>query len=358
MSKRLQSLFSNTLVLPGFDALEATKIDDPKKLDSVKQTLILRGRHLESAVFDNADLRKADFSGSQLQDASLTYAQLQGASLESAQLQGASLAYAQLQGASLIEARLQGASLAYAQLQGASLESAQLQGATLTYAQLQGASLIEAQLQGASLGATNLQGATLESAQLQGANFQESTLIGTNMSDAAVWRTNFEHASLTAIFEDGVKESAPTKDYFAALQAMIMKEVPEGKGREQTLKRIEILNTGIFGPEASEQETLEKGRVEETAYRSALADQLESLACSNDEAALVIVRGLFQLNFKRLEAIGTQAPGLIEAILYPKAAQNCPVSAALTEADRAALLAKEARPIRKNRHVHPFAPPG
>jgi uncharacterized protein YjbI with pentapeptide repeats len=77
-------------VLPGFDVLEAAKIDDPKKLDSVKQTLVLRGRHLESALFDGADLRKADMDGAQLQGASLFYAQLQGALLTDAQLQGAS----------------------------------------------------------------------------------------------------------------------------------------------------------------------------------------------------------------------------------------------------------------------------
>jgi hypothetical protein len=61
-SQRRKSLFSNTLVLPDFDALEAAKIDDPKKLDSVKHTLVLRGRHLESAVFGGADLRKVDLT--------------------------------------------------------------------------------------------------------------------------------------------------------------------------------------------------------------------------------------------------------------------------------------------------------
>ncbi|HMF07040.1 MAG TPA: hypothetical protein VKE72_08535, partial [Methylocella sp.] len=51
LRRRRKSLFSNTLVLPEFDALEAAKIDDPKKLPGVKHTLGLRGRHLESAVF-------------------------------------------------------------------------------------------------------------------------------------------------------------------------------------------------------------------------------------------------------------------------------------------------------------------
>jgi hypothetical protein len=152
-----------------------------------------------------------------------------------------------------------------------------------------------------------------------------STLAGTNMSGAEVWRTSFADASLTAILEDGVKESALTKDKFAALKAMITKEVPEGGRlnlREQALKRIEKLNPAIFGPEASEQETLEKGRVDETTYRSALANQLKSLACSGAESAQHIVFGL--IAYGRLRNKGAQTPGLVEAILKP----DCPVSAA------------------------------
>jgi uncharacterized protein YjbI with pentapeptide repeats len=328
VTRRRKSLFSNTLVLPGFDAPEAAKIDDPKKLDSVKQTLTLRGRHLEGAVFDSADLRKADLEGAQLQGASLEFAQLQGASLPQAQLQGVSLVLARLQGASFQDAQLQGASFGGAQLQGASLAGAQLQGASLDHAQLHGAVLVQAQLQGASL----------SQAQLQGANFTGSTFAGTDMRNAEVWRTNFEGASLTAVFEDGVKEGAVSKEEFAALQAMITKEVPEGETREYVLKRIKILNPDIFGPEASEQETLEKGRVDITAYGSALADELNCLACSRDENALYVVRGLIRNG--RIWETGAQAPGLVEAILKP----DCPVSATLTEADKAALkkVAKEA----------------
>jgi uncharacterized protein YjbI with pentapeptide repeats len=423
-SRRRKSLFSNTLVLPAFDALEAAKIDDPKKLDSVKQTLVLRERHLESAIFSSADLRKADLEGAQLQGASLREAQLQGASLDHAQLQdaslfqtqlqgasldhaqlqgasldyarlhgaslrepqlegaslrqaqvqgaslvdanlrGASLEYAHLQGASLIGANLRGASLAFAelqgaslhaqlegaslqeaQLQGASLDRAQLQGALLNYARLQGASLDDVRLEGASLFKAQLQGASLEGAQLQGARFLEATLDGTNMRNVVVWRTSFGDASFTAVFEDGVTEIAFTKGEFAFFNAFIMKEVPDsgqenvvGPGRKQALERIEILNPDIFGPEASEQETLEKGRADETAYRSALADQLKSLACSKDENAPYIVRGL--VTHGRIKDTGARAPALVEAVLKP----DCPVSAALTEADKAALkkIAKEA----------------
>jgi uncharacterized protein YjbI with pentapeptide repeats len=353
-TRRRKSFFSNTLVLPGFDAVEAAKIDDPKKLDSVKQTLILRGRHLESADFYKADLRKADLEGAQLQDAILSSVQLQGASLKSTQLQGAGLFYAELQGALLEQAQLQGALLEQAQLQGASLNNAQLMGAVLNLAQLQGTSLENAQLQGAlldgarlqgaSLYGARLQGASLDRAQLQSAHFQGSALAGTNISGAAVWRTSFEDASLTAVFEDDVQERAISKVEFATLQVAIREYVPGGQShdsdvREDALKRIEKLNPDESRPMASARETLEKARVDKTAYESALADQLKSLACSGNDSTSYIVRGLIANG--RIKETGPQSPGLVEAILDPK----CPVSAALTDADKAALkkLAEEAQ---------------
>ena len=80
--------------------------------------------------------------------------------------------------------------------------------------------------------------------------------------------------------------------------------------------------------------------MDETAYRSALADKLKSLACSGNAA--YVVRGLIHARYgdPRIKETGSQAPGLVEAILNP----HCPVSAALTEADQAALkkIAKEA----------------
>jgi uncharacterized protein YjbI with pentapeptide repeats len=340
VNRRRKSLFSNTLVLPGFDALEAAKIDSPKKLDSIKPTLTLRGRHLEGAAFDSADLRKTDLEGAYLQGTSLFVADLQGASLRSAQLQGAWLVGAQLQGAMLDHAQLPGASLGFANLQGASLDHAQLQGALLDAAELQGASLGSANLQGASLSGAQLQGASLDAAELQGANFKGSRLAGTEMFDTAVWRTSFEDASLTTVRVYDLIENAMSKEEFAVLQATIMKEVPENKLREQALKRIEALNPDIFGPEASEQETLEKGRGDFHAFRKVMADQLQILACSGDESAPYIVRGLIANG--RIEGTGGQAHGLVEAILKP----DCPVSAALTDADKAALkkLAKAQAP--------------
>jgi hypothetical protein len=66
------------------------------------------------------------------------------------------------------------------------------------------------------------------------------------MSGAAVWTTNFEHASLTAVFEDDLKAKTISKDEFAAFQAIIIKGVPEGEKREDALKRIETSNPDIF----------------------------------------------------------------------------------------------------------------
>jgi hypothetical protein len=127
-TRRRKSLFSNTLVLPGFNIYEALKIDDPKKLAWKEHLVDLRARHLEQAVLNGADLTRADLFG----------AQLQGASLGGAELQGAWLGFANLQGASLNGARLQGASLWGADLQGAPLDSAMLLGVSLDRASCRG----------------------------------------------------------------------------------------------------------------------------------------------------------------------------------------------------------------------------
>ena len=115
-TRRRKSLFSNTLVLPGFNLYEALKVDDPKKLAWKDHFFDLRGRHLEHAVLTGANFIKADLTGARLQGASLVGTQLQGALLEDAQLQGAYLDGADLQAAMLDRARLQGASFVSAQL--------------------------------------------------------------------------------------------------------------------------------------------------------------------------------------------------------------------------------------------------
>jgi hypothetical protein len=83
--------------------------------------------------------------------------------------------------------------------------------------------------------------------------------------------------------------------------------------------------------ETSAAEIAEKGYADEDEYHRALAEQLKCLACSGDADTVYIVRGVIANN--RVQVTGAEAPGLVEAILKPA----CPVSATLTEADKAAL---------------------
>jgi uncharacterized protein YjbI with pentapeptide repeats len=240
VARKPRSLWSNRLVLPGFDAIDHTTLDSEAKIEAASKTISLRGRHLEGAVMTDAKLRKADFTGAQLQGAHLSFsdlrgakfdcaqefptpsralvilgysakeysarcAQLQGAWLNAAQLQGASLIGAQLQGAwltgaqllnaSLVGARLQGAELNDANLQGAWLADTQLQGALLHNAELQGASLILAGLQGASLDHAQLQGTLLVGVQLQGASLEGAELEGAQLLKVVTWRADARKAA-------------------------------------------------------------------------------------------------------------------------------------------------------------------
>src|SRR5262249_32863452 len=141
-------------------------------------------------------------------------------------------------------------------------------------------------------------GASFAGAQLQGADFQKSTLDGTNMSDAVVWHTGYE-GELAAIFGDGMREEAFSREDFASLKSDIRTQIPDQRRREYALNRVEKLNPDVFGPfgrEVSLGETAQKGRADKGAYQKALAAQLNSLACSADETSSDIVRGLIKNN--------------------------------------------------------------
>jgi uncharacterized protein YjbI with pentapeptide repeats len=324
-TRRRESLFSNTLVLPGFNIYEELKIEDPKRLAWKEHSLDLRGRHLEQAVLYAADLTKADLSG----------AQLQGASLFAARLQGAQLIGAELQGASLIGAELQGAGLRRAQLQGASLIGAQLQGASLIEAQLQGAWLGGAQLQGAWLGGAQLQGASLDWAQLQGASFDGAVVNAANFSGAFLWRTDWgeiDPAKLGAVLLKAAtwKPVLPAAKFGATLQwdptaysklRDAMSSIPEGKMREGALKRIERLNcrnsdktVASCDPTAKPpkddlgwRKKLEAVSVNDEVYEKALVTVLRSLVCANDTNAIHILRGIIGLHGHRGDTHGQLA---------------------------------------------------
>jgi hypothetical protein len=101
-ARKPKSLWSNRLVLPGFDAIDHAKFDSDAKIEAASETISLRARHLEGAVLVGATLRKADFTGAQLQGAQLTSADLRNAKFECGNIQGIiQKQCAQLQGASL-----------------------------------------------------------------------------------------------------------------------------------------------------------------------------------------------------------------------------------------------------------------
>jgi hypothetical protein len=116
-ARKPKSLWSNRLVLPGFDAIDHIKLDTEAKIAAATETVSLRARHLEGAMLIGAILRKADFAAAYLQRADLTTADLRDANFACTggaeshsglsvrvgdnactQLQGANLAGAQLQG--------------------------------------------------------------------------------------------------------------------------------------------------------------------------------------------------------------------------------------------------------------------
>lgn len=288
---RRKSPFSNTLVLSKFDLLKAAKIDN---LDRVTETWTLKGRHFENAVFNGADLRKANMDGANLRGANLYQAKLQGARFYDSELQGARLENAELQCASLGRAKLQGSSLAGAVLLGAYAEEVNLQAASLKGANLQAAVLLKAELQDTSLREAKLQGASLQTAELEGAEFDNEQL---------------------AISADTVPD----------VRAMVMAKMTDDHllGFTQCSESLNLI------PDVA---PVIEGK---SVQSSTLANDLKTLVCSGDESAPYVVRGL--IKNERIGATGDQARSLVEAILNPKTTNDCPVSSALTDEDRAAL---------------------
>jgi len=357
--------------------------------------------HLQGAFLSGAQLEGASLRWAHLQGASLTFARLQGAWLDDTQLQGANLEGAQLQGAVLDFAEIQGASLAEAWLQGASMTAVQLEGAWLAGARLQGASLAGARLQGASLVNAQLEGALLSYAQLQGASLYGADLHVVDLSNALLWRSdNDNDATLVvprvpSVFDYvsgqwpplGAITSARFNRREVTLAALRLPDAPDqwrpvwrveddvhlwndatylhlretieslppGVLRDQALDRIGRLDCSKGGtslascdtsaPEppkaAAWRKALEDARVDDATYAGALAAELETLVCSGDTNAGYILRGV--LGSGRLAATGPEAQGLIDFIM----SKDCPVSASLTDADKAKLLRIKQEAIKK-----------
>src|SRR5262249_40204964 len=79
-SRKLKSLWSNRLVLPGLDLTDYGKVDSESRRAVRSHSTSQRSRHLEGAVLIGANLRRADFTGARLQGALLKDAHLEAAS--------------------------------------------------------------------------------------------------------------------------------------------------------------------------------------------------------------------------------------------------------------------------------------
>ena len=357
ISRRRVSWFSNTLVLPGFSLYDALKIDDPKKVEW-HDLFDARGRDLKGAVFAGATLPRTDFYHAQLQGASFFVARLQYARFQSANLQGAMLDGAQLQGASLQGARLQSVSLQGAELQGAWLNG-DFRGAMLQGARLEGASLDSARLEGASLRGAHLQGASLQSAELLGARLDDADMTATNLSHAFVWRAVFprDANNLSAVglnwrpvAWDGQESSPWTTARYNALMRQIAEIVPEGARQKWALGNLGSLDCETGEPwscdakagepaaVAEERQMIEHASVDRATHENALAGALGELVCGGDGDAIYILRGL--ATNERIKDAAAEALALVNRIMNKDDnSKDCPVSAALTDDDKAKLRA-------------------
>jgi uncharacterized protein YjbI with pentapeptide repeats/tetratricopeptide (TPR) repeat protein len=252
-SRKPVSIWSNRLVLPNFDAVDRTKFDSEAKIEGARETISLRGRHLEGAVMRGAILRKVDFTAAKLQGADLSgadlrdarfgcagelqharrrpvkneCAELQGVSFWSADLRGADLADARLQGSTFLGTKLQGASLARAQAQGSLFVFARLQGANLRAANFDGADLAQGDFDASDMGFASLKGARLSGASLRGAYLEAADLVAADLDG-----TKFEHASLEKAF---VWRANPQK---AVFQTTVLAGIDSSNGESEDCPKL------------------------------------------------------------------------------------------------------------------------
>jgi hypothetical protein len=76
---------------------------------------------------------------------------------------------------------------------------------------------------------------------------------------------------------------------------------------------------------------IESASVHETAYFRVLAEILDKLVCSGGPDAIHVLRGLLT---GQIEVVSREVPGLVTRLM----GSACPVSAALTDSDKAELL--------------------
>jgi Pentapeptide repeats (8 copies) len=336
-----KSLWSNVLVLPDFKAGDRVKFDAEGKIAIGSDTLSLRGRDLQGAVFARSHLDKTDFTGARLQRANFFEAELHQAKFACDE-----------DGAENRCAQLAGAVFYGAQLPGADLQFAQLAGAHLQYAQLAGAHLFGAQLAGADLGVAQLAGAVLRDAQLAGTDLRYAQLQSAEIDHALVWRATAPSKNdakdlwgtpLAAAksLELGCAKPGDTCDWtaasYAALKAMVEREVPAGRSRDVALGQIAVLEKPP-DPAADQQiadawTALADPPLAGPQYLAALAATLQQHFCNANGSADAIAGLTRQLDLRFYDDLA-QAAKLAEAFLDEA---KCPPAHGLPEAAKAML---------------------
>jgi len=156
-------------------------------------------------------------------------------------------------------------------------------------------------------------------------DLNDAHLFGTYMQQAEIWRTRFADDYFGVVIIDLPHQRRITTEEFAALRADILKDVKDEARRDEGLRRIGILDPTKKGPATDLTKILAK---DYETFEKALADALENISCSViNRSAASTVRGLM--------GQGRMTARLAASVLAP----GCPVSAELTDEDKAQLKA-------------------
>jgi hypothetical protein len=324
------SLWSNTIVVPDADFV------DDAKLDTMDQTLSLRGRDLRGAVLVRTDMRKADFTGAILDGADLSSGRFDEARFYCATRDSPKCT--SLVNATLDNASLKGAKLHDAHLEGASLRGAKLHLADLTDAHLQAANLDEAQLHLARLNRSDLRGASLKRSHLHGADLSEAQLEGASLDLAIIWRAKHDHSGPRFCDLRSLIRSASTLNEYSQPQRLEVAKVIDAAVRDSSTSLTTKLRKDLeellkeMSEESGEPDAWQLMGLEQTVsddvFRKDLAAFIGLLGC-DPRGAPYIVRGL--ITNKRLQDLGSYAQDVAAQFRNRKI---CPGAAGLSDADK------------------------
>jgi len=139
----------------------------------------------------------------------------------------------------------------------------------------------------------------------------------------------------------------------------MMNSIPEGKMRDDALKRIERLDCGhsdktlascdrIAKPPRAVlawQKKLRLAGVDYPAFARAVATELRNLVCVNDGDAIYILRGITsQHRFVWFAETRREGTALVDFIM----SKDCPVSASLTDDDKSRLVTMRLMTIKRD----------